>query len=540
DITVSPRSHNEFATALLSRSLQTGKTVFLADISKGLEALWKSGKYYSIHADLDENTGILSIELAETPGTAVIFVKARNNDENIENNYELSSHKNGHPSMQAVITRVDSLIRIIRSGAYSFAKITDIEIDETSDILNIRLSAPQVTRIHIDKGLSSRHSMIMREVEINEGEIFDLRKVMRSVENLYGTNLFELVYIDVESYNGGVGIRIHLKEKKWTVARFGLRFDETFNTEGRIILSRENILGFGNMLSFTAQTGQRTKLLMLENRNNRIYKSLYSFSLKAYRQFWKRQDFKKHSNFLNYEDQRIGTVISVGQQMDKLGNVMVQFKSETIRIRFSPSTQMKNENKELRSIVVRSQIDSYDRYPFPKKGFMNIIYIESASEVFGGTEQFAKIYWRSSFAKSHRKNTLNGTFSLGTADPSLPGIEAFTLGGDASRLNCYDLDSAGSHFYSDFLGLSDEEKRGTRLAVGKLSYRRFIPKAFYIDLIYSIGNVWEKGSVITPRSLLQSYGVMGTLTTYVGPLSFGWGVTSEGNERFYMSAGWEF
>ena len=189
---------------------------------------------------------------------------------------------------------------------------------------------------------------------------------------------------------------------------------------------------------------------------------------------------------------------------------------------------------------MRSIIDSYDSYPFPKNGKINIIFIERAQEFFGGTEQFVKIFWSGSFVKTFaEKHTLFGGFSLGTADPSTPDIESFTLGGNPSRLDCYDYDSAGSHFYADFQGLHNEEKYGNYMAVGKIKYRLFIPRYFYLNFIYNIGNVWDNQDTMRFDTLLQSYGIQGTLASYLGPLNIGWGITSEGDDRLYMSAGWE-
>ena len=540
-ISVSPPDNEEFALNLLSNYVTSNHENLLADIVKGLEMLWSTERYYTITATLDDNTGNLHIDLIELPESLTILVNSQNNNENTNIKLEFSTRVNEYPSMEFVIAKIDSLVHSIRSKGYSFAHVASGEIHNENDGLTIGITTPRLTRILLDEGLTSRRSLIMREFEIKEGEIFDLGKVMRTVDNLYGTNLFEWVYTDVESYNGGVSLRVLLNEKNWTVARFGLHYDETFNTEGRLTLTRENILGFGNQLTATAHSGQYKKLMMIENRNNRIYNTLYTFSIKMYKQYWKRPFYQDDEYSHDYEDNRYGIVFSVGQQMDKLGNALLQFKSETLRIRVAPFKGVKSTNKELRSLAIRSLIDSYDRYPFPNNGFINIIYIENASEIFGGTEQFVKIFWGNSFVRTYaRKHTLGGSFMVGTADPSIPDIEAFTLGGDASRLNCYDPDTANSHYYADFLGLADEGKRGTRLVVGKLSYRLFIPRAFYLSAIYSLGNVWEQGVAITSRSLLHSFGITGSFATYAGPLSFGWGNTSEGDDRYYISAGWEF
>ncbi len=186
-------------------------------------------------------------------------------------------------------------------------------------------------------------------------------------------------------------------------------------------------------------------------------------------------------------------------------------------------------------------IDSYDRYPVPMQGNINVIYIESSNEFFGGTEQFVKLYWGGSYVRTFlKKHSFSGSFALGTADASTPGIDSFTLGGNTTRLNCYNSDSARSQFYADFPGLGIEERTGNYLATGKITYRLFIPKYFYLSMIYAIGNVWDNDETITADSLLQGYGVEGTFTTFIGPLTFGWGITSGGNDRIHMAAGWEF
>jgi hypothetical protein len=243
----------------------------------------------------------------------------------------------------------------------------------------------------------------------------------------------------------------------------------------------------------------------------------------------------------SYEDDRYGVIFTVGQVMDKLGNLVLQFKSETSLINYPPSLGLKNHQREHRSVIVRSLIDSYDQYPFPRNGMLNIIYIENAGKVFGGTERFVKLFWGSTVTRTFsRRHTVTGSLSLGTADPSIPATESFSIGGSATRLDCYNPDTAASLFYADFPGLRNEQISGSRLAAGKLSYLLFIPRAFYLELTYGAGNVWKSGETIRAKSLLQGYGVRGIFDTYIGQLSLGWGITSRGEDRLTMSAGREF
>ena len=542
-VACSPAEEGMYIAAILAKSIVPGKTVSYAEIARSLEELWDTGRYFRIDADVDEGAGGLSLEVVRTPGTAVIRIPG-NQDQFIEETVEeVSPDENGRFSMHELIERINARIRLIRTenSRSTLASITSEELSETGDTLRLTVTAPRLTGIFIEKNLKSRRYLITREIDMEIGEPFDLNKAMNSIENLYGTNLFEQVYADVSPHEGGVGFRIHLQEKNWSVVRLGIKYDDFNATEGRVNLSRDNMFGLGNQMNVTLQSGQRTKMFMVENRNDRIYKWMYTFNLRAYKHIRMRPLYDRASLMSNYEDDRYGVILSVGEVMDKLGNVVVQLKSETSLIHYPPSLLMKNTRHSYHSIIVRSLIDSYDQYPFPRNGMLNILYIENAGKVFGGTEQFVKIFWGSTVTKTFsRRHTVTGALSLGTADPSLPKTEMFALGGIGTRLNCYNPDTAASLFYADFTGLRHEQRVGSRLAAGRLSYRLFIPRYFYLELTYGAGNVWRSGETIRVDSLLQCYGIRGTFDTYIGQLGLGWGITSRGDDRLYMSAGREF
>jgi outer membrane protein assembly factor BamA len=555
-VTYSPADEEAFIAPILVKHVVSGKTVSFAEIAWGIEELWDTGRYFRIDADVNEQSGNLSLEVTRTPGRAVIRIPGDRDDSSEETAEEVSSEGDGRFSMHALIERINARVRLLRTGnsRSTFATIIGEELNDTRDTLRVNVAVPRLTGIFIEKNLKSRRYQITREIDMEIGEPFDLKKAMNSVENLYGTNLFEHVYADVSPYEGGVGFSIRLKEKNWSVVRLGIKYDEFNATEGRVNFSRDNMFGLGSQMNATLQTGQRTKMFIAENRNDRVYKWMYTFNLRAYKHLRIRPLYNRESLVNNYEDDRYGVIFSVGQVMGKLGNVMVQLKSETSLINYPPSLLMapqrvlahvgdpiKNSRHEYRSVIVRSLIDSYDRYPFPRNGVLNIIYIENAGKVFGGTERFVKIFWGSTVTKTFsRRHTVTGSLSLGTADPSLPLTESFALGGSRTRLDCYNPDTAASLFFADFAGLRHEQKVGSRLAAGSLSYRLFIPRYFYLELLYGAGNVWKSGETIKADSLLQCYGVKGTFDTYIGQLTFGWGITSRGEDRLYMSAGREF
>jgi NTE family protein len=540
EIAVVPETEKEFVSKTLAGFVAPGAGIAWPGILKGIEALWSTGLYLSISGEIDD-TGSLRIAVIRVPQFISVQVLGKNRSAVIDTTEVFSSETSMPLSMENIIERMDFQIRLIRSLGYSFAHITSQELTAAQDTLKVRITVPSLTGVFIDPNIKTRPSLITREFDMQPGEIFDLNRIMASIDNLYGTDLFEQVSTDVEPLNGGVGLTIHLKEKNWSVVRLGLRYDEFNSAEGRLNILQENILGSGNQMGGILQAGKRNRILMLENRSDRVYKSLFTFDIKAYQHLLKRPLYDNHHLVSDYDDDRYGLVLSVGQQMDKLGNMVFQFRNESSWTRYPDSLKNLNAHRQFRSFILRSLIDSYDRYPFPTSGKINVIYVENSSKVLGGTEQYVKIFWGNTQVKTFgEKHTVSGSLALGTADPSIPENELFTLGGNHTRLDCYNAETAGSLFYSDFMGFMNEEKSGTRLAAARLSYRLFIPRYFYLSFLYGAGNVWGKGASIRADSLLQYYGIRGSFSSPFGPLSLGWGITSKGDDRLYMTAGWEF
>jgi NTE family protein len=541
EIKISPESEKDFVSGVLKNFISIDSKNSLPRILDGIERLWATDRYFSIKGEIEEKTGIIRIEATPAPRFVSIHTLGKNRETVIDTTDVFSFEKNAPLSMGEIISHVTAQLRLIQSEGYSFANITSQEMSADNDTLKMTVSIPSLKLMVIDPNIKTRPSLITREFDMKPGDFFDMNRVMASVDNLYGTDLFDQVSTDVEPMNGGVRLNIHLKERNWSMVRLGLRYDEFNNSEGRINILQENILGLGNQLGGIFQVGDRNRLLMVENRSDRVYSSLLTFSIKAYQHLRKRPLYNNHQLVSDYNDDRYGVVFSVGQQMDKLGNMEFQLRNESSWTRYSDSMKKNNEHRQFRSIIVRSLIDSYDRYPFPRSGKLNVVYVENSSKIFGGTEQYVKIFWGNTQVKTFgQKHSFTGSLFLGTSDPSIPGNEEFTLGGNSTRLDCYNADTGGSLFYSDFMGLMNEEKTGTRLASARLSYRLFIPRYFYMEFLYGAGNVWAKGASIRADSLLQYYGLKGSFSSPFGPLSIGWGITSEGRDQMYMTAGWEF
>jgi outer membrane translocation and assembly module TamA len=65
-------------------------------------------------------------------------------------------------------------------------------------------------------------------------------------------------------------------------------------------------------------------------------------------------------------------------------------------------------------------------------------------------------------------------------------------------------------------------------------------RRFYFRTRYDVGNVWENELQIKWKTTKHAIGVSLALDTPLGPITLTYGRASEGQERVYFSAGYQF
>jgi NTE family protein len=160
------------------------------------------------------------------------------------------------------------------------------------------------------------------------------------------------------------------------------------------------------------------------------------------------------------------------------------------------------------SLMVSSIIDSQDKYPFPKKGFLVKTSYETAQKVLGGDISYTKFLLDyKNYLPIDDANTLVPGFVIGFADNTLPLGQQFSLGGQNS-----------------FFGLRENDYRGRQIFLTSLKYRYFLPfKIFfdtYLSLRYDLGSIWTTRKEIRFKDLRHGIGATVAFDTPLGPADF--------------------
>ena len=180
--------------------------------------------------------------------------------------------------------------------------------------------------------------------------------------------------------------------------------------------------------------------------------------------------------------------------------------------------------REIRSLILRSRMDTLDRFPFPRRGHIYSAFVEIGTSILGGTEEFRKTYASLGLYNTlWRRHTFFAKGALGVSEAPLPYSEQFLLGGEES-----------------LHGYRQDELRGNKLFLFNAGYRMELVRRFYFGTRYDVGNVWENELQIKWLTTKHAIGVYLALDTLLGPVKLTYGRASDGRERGYFSAGYRF
>jgi outer membrane protein assembly factor BamA len=192
------------------------------------------------------------------------------------------------------------------------------------------------------------------------------------------------------------------------------------------------------------------------------------------------------------------------------------------------------------SLKISTTIDTQDKYPYPKRGFLFSGFYETAQTILGGDIGFTNLSfdYKNYFTLSS-DHTISPRVSLGFGDKTLPLSQHYSLGGQYS-----------------FFGMREDEFRGRQLFLASFEYRYNLPIDLFFDtyfmLRYDLGSVWAEQESIRFKDLRHGIGASLSLDTPIGPAEFAVGRSflfkknlpgnpiSWGEAIFYFSIGYYF
>lgn len=349
-------------------------------------------------------------------------------------------------------------------------KVADSETPQVD--IGYQISKKQkifVRRLTVDGNSKTRDNVILREMRLGDGDMYEGARLRRSTERLNRLRYFTAV--DTELVPTGkddeVDLKIKVKEDNTGAVMGGIGYSTYYDVGLSASIMERNLFGRGYWLQLAGFFSWRRTSGTLSFTNPRVYDTNLSVANDLYymHDYW--DNFTKDTVGDNIRfSYPIGEYSSVG-----IGYRLERYKLHDIEENTTPYISDYIGDNWTSAVSVSLNRDTTDSRDRPTRGTISRIWAEYGGGGLGGTDNFIKAVadWQG-FLSFNPQNTVHLRLRLGgvfeNADKRVPVFERFWLGG---------MDTIRGYSYSD---LSPRDKNysydnqigGDRMGVANLEY----------------------------------------------------------------------
>jgi NTE family protein len=401
---------------------------------------------------------------------------------------------------------LNRIVEMYRADGHDLADIRRVSIDPNTWRVDVVIDEALIVRMNVTDNARSKDWLIRSYFPLREGVPCSTDRAIRGLAELYGTDLFDQVSVDLKPSDQGALMTVSVKERKYTQVRLGWHWHDEYQSEEYVELVDDNIAGIGLESMAHAQYGRERSDYHTQFRLDRIFFSYLTARARFFYTSHNRNQYLPNGDAQNmlYE-QRWGAAFYLGQHIARLGT----------------------DNRErfgLRTLYFESLVETLDRVPFPRSGSKTVVELRLAGKLIGGETEFTRftgsIEWYYTLASVL---TIHPKASLGLSRRGLPFSEKFYLGG---------MDS--------FSGFRTNELSGDKFFLFNQEVRLNLPLRMYLLGRWDIGDVYTGAEYIRIGSLRHGFGAALAYDSPIGPLEFGYGGGDSPRNRVYLHVGYQF
>ncbi len=501
-------------------SISRKDTVTDGDLRQLVTNLYATGEFATIEAEVERVDGTARVYIRGQRHPVLRSIAVHGITGTRADSVQRSfSELVGQPLNPLRVRRaVEEMLARYRSSGLSLAHINRMSFDPSTGRAEVFVDEGVIDRMDIVGTRKTKDYVIWRELPFRRGDVLQTAKVAQGLANIYSTNLFEQAAMSVitegEQQERHV-VRITARERSAELIRLGLRVDNERNIQPSIDVRDENFLGIGAELGVRMYGGTRNHTIVADFKTVRIFDSYLTSDLRAYTAS---RDVNVYGDAPRTRDDRFdrirvgevretkrGGSLSVGTQLERLGNVTVTGRWERHHVYNIFNTPITNQQYDISSVRFATRIDTQDRYPYPTEGVNMEFSYESALMRTAASVGFTKLFFR--YAVAHtlgERHTFIPRVMLGLGDDAVPTSEQFSLGGPES-----------------FYGYREDNARGRQLLSASLAYLYRLPFKVFVDTYlmarYDIGSIWLRPDEIRLVDLQHAVGLGVGFDTPAGP-----------------------
>jgi outer membrane protein insertion porin family len=435
--------------------------------------------------------------------------------------------------------------------------------DYENGILIIALSELRVGEIRIEGNTKTRTNVILREMRIKPGDLFNTQRFQRDINRLYNLNYFDQITPeDSLAAPGVIDLTLKVKERPTGRLNVGFAIDSRRRLIGLAEVFETNFRGTGrtvgiNFQSTGGRNGSSIEVLFTEPYLDR-HRTALSVSL------YNKLVYRFTSNFFGgqldpnleqqYDERRRGITLGLSRPLSELLTASVGLRTEDVntnRVATNQGGGFIRQDGTLTSLSLRGVYNNRDFDLDPAQGQYLALTLEPGfTNIRSAEQQFidsgvvklgqssfvrASIDYRFYYSPQGRRTQPDDrrqVFAIrayyGAISGTVPFFEQFFIGG-AETLRGYPED----RFW------------GKNAALLSVEFRQPIEKAFTAVFFVDIGHAW--GGYPSVNDFIQrgsfrpeiGYGLGVRVRTPLGPLRIDYGIGRDGG-RTHFSVGQVF
>jgi len=436
---------------------------------------------------------------------------------------------------------VEIISDLYGNAGYPYARgAADVQRDSTGARVTFQISEGppvHIRRIGV-RGLKRvKTSVVLREMTIGPGDLYDREKILDSRGRIYSTGLFG--YVDLrlkaegaDSTHPDLSVFVQERPLRWvglsTEAGQDAEYDMTTDLSAE--WGNKNLLSTGRKLSFKATATFRV-LTEWENLNNRLELTytepwFLGFRLPAWVNLYFQPGLKSKGR--SYRVQRFGGEFNLSRELGRSSRVWSTVRYEKVDI-FGIDPEVAEQLRKLsgerirRYVSLSGERDTRDDVFQPARGSLSRFSTQFVGGPLGGDDHYikAQISWNG-YQRFFSPAILASRIKLGWAEKyghgeEVPPDDRFFAGGantvrGLAERSLGPEDSAGNP-----LG-------GKALFLFNLELRRKIWGRLGSSLFFDLGGVWDDPFTARFEQLWATTGLEAWFSTPVGPVRVAHGI----------------
>ncbi|MBI5418007.1 outer membrane protein assembly factor BamA [Candidatus Poribacteria bacterium] len=401
----------------------------------------------------------------------------------------------------------------------------------------------------------TKDKVIRRELIVYPGDIFNVKKVQRSIERVNNLGFFQgITESDITTEQGNkednLNLKLSLKEKPTGQANFGASYSGTDGLVGLFQIAKNNFLGYGQRIDVTWEFGKNLQNYELGFTDPYIFDTKFLFGANIFNTIRSRYGndvFGEKDTSGNvalvekttaFEYRKRGGGIRIGRPLSENLRFSIYYNHEDGEYRIINNYPLPQDvilgETLTRSLTYVMTYDDRDNVFNPTRGTKYVFSWERAGGFLNGDNHYNKVindyFW---YQGTFSKFVFMFHMQMGLIDPydisnDIPAIEKFSIGGGNTVRG-----------YAD-RSIADRKKREFYI---NLEHTYPVEENVNFVMFLDTGNGWDNNYDMKLKDLKSGAGIGFHLETPIGPirLDYGWGLNLEPDEekgKFHFNLGW--